>query len=249
MSLKEVKQRILSVKNTQKITSAMKLISAAKLRRAQNAIEGMLPYKNKLDEILLSFLSAVKNFSTPYARSGEVRRIAVVAVSSNSSLCGGFNSAIIKRTKELLDESKSLGADNVEIFPVGKKISEALHKAGYSLDDSLMSQAAAPSYNEVAEVARYFMRRFIAGELDSIVLVYTHFHSAAKQTVVCEKLLPLDFSSLEFSDSHSIGDFIVEPTQEALIGQLIPKVVAMVSSRRCSTLLRRSTLRVCWQCR
>ena len=227
MSLKEVKQRILSVKNTQKITSAMKLISAAKLRRAQNAIEGMLPYKNKLDEMLLSFLSAVKNFSTPYARSGEVRRIAVVAVSSNSSLCGGFNSAIIKRTKELLDEYKSLGADNVEIFPVGKKISEALHKAGYSLDDSLMSQAAAPSYNEVAEVARYFMRRFIAGELDSIVLVYTHFHSAAKQTVVCEKLLPLDFSSLEFSDSHSIGDFIVEPTQEALIEQLIPKVVAM----------------------
>lgn len=227
MSLKEVKQRILSVKNTQKITSAMKLISAAKLRRAQNAIEGMLPYKNKLDEILLSFLSAVKDFSTPYARNGEVRRIAVVAVSSNSSLCGGFNTAIIKRTKELLEEYKTLGADNVEIFPVGKKISESLHKAGYSLNDSLMSQAAAPAYSEVAEVARYFMRRFIAGELDSIVLVYTHFHSAAKQTVVCEKLLPLDFSSLELSDSQSMSDFIVEPTREALIEQLIPKVVAM----------------------
>ena len=227
MSLKEVKQRILSVKNTQKITSAMKLISAAKLRRAQNAIEGMLPYRKKLDEMLLSFLSAVEGFSTPYTRCGEVKRVAVVAVSSNSSLCGSFNAAIIKQTKEILEGYSALGCENVEIFPVGKKICDALNKAGYRVNDALMSQAVSPTYNIIASVAHDFMRRFVAGELDEIVLVYTHFHSAAKQTVVCEKLLPLDFSSLELSDSHSIGDFIVEPTREALIEQLIPKVVAM----------------------
>ena len=227
MSLKEVKQRIQSVKNTQKITSAMKLISAAKLRRAQSAIEGVHPYQSKLDEMLVSFLSGAETVSTPYTRVSEPKRVVVVAVSSNSSLCGSFNASVIRLAKETIAEYSSVEGRVVEIYPVGKKIADSLRKAGYELNDALMSQAAAPQYAVVAQVADELMKRFAAGEIDRVELVYTHFHSASKQVPVRQAFLPIDIESMHNDSVRSLSDFIVEPGKEELIGRLLPRVIAM----------------------
>ncbi len=227
MSLKEVKQRIQSVKNTQKITSAMKLISAAKLRRAQSAIEGVRPYQSKLDEMLVSFLSGADTVSTPFTRVSEPKRVVVVAVSSNSSLCGSFNASVIRLAKETIAEHSSVGRRVVEVCPVGKKMADSLRKEGYTLNDALMSQAVAPQYAPVAQVADELMRRFAAGEIDRVELVYTHFHSAAKQVPVRETFLPIDIESMHKDAARSLSDFIVEPGKEELISRLLPRVIAM----------------------
>lgn len=227
MSLKEVKQRIQSVKNTQKITSAMKMISAAKLRRAQNAIESVRPYKEKLYTMLLTYLSAAQEVKTPYTRIGAPRHVAIVAVSSDSSLCGSFNATIIRRANEVVDEYLHSGCEMVEVFPVGKKMAEALRKSGLPLDESLMQQAGSPHYNDVSRVAYHLMERFAAGSLDRIELVYTHFHSAARQIPMRETFLPMDVTNIG-SEAQSLNhDFIVEPDKERLIEALLPRVTAM----------------------
>ena len=227
MSLKEVKQRIQSVKNTQKITSAMKLISAAKLRRAQSTIEGVRPYQSKLDEMLVSFLSVADTVSTPFTRVSEPKRVVVVAVSSNSSLCGSFNASVIRLAKEAIAQHLSAEGRVVEVFPVGKKIADSLRKEGYELNEVLMPQAVAPQYASVAQVADELMKRFAAGEIDRVELVYTHFHSAAKQVPVRETFLPIDIESMNKKAVHSLSDFIVEPSKEELISRLAPRVIAM----------------------
>ncbi|MBQ3538416.1 MAG: ATP synthase F1 subunit gamma [Bacteroidaceae bacterium] len=227
MSLKEVKQRIQSVKNTQKITSAMKMISAAKLRRAQNAIESVRPYKEKLYTMLLTYLSAAQEVKTPYTRIGAPRHVAIVAVSSDSSLCGSFNATIIRRANEVVDEYLHSGCETVEVFPVGKKMAEALRKSGLPLDESLMQQAGSPHYNDMSRVAYHLMERFAAGSLDRIELVYTHFHSAARQIPMRETFLPMDVTNIG-SEAQSLNhDFIVEPDKERLIEALLPRVTAM----------------------
>ena len=230
MSLKEVKQRIQSVKNTQKITSAMKMISAAKLRRAQNAIESVRPYKEKLYTMLLTYLSAAQEVKTPYTRIGAPRHVAIVAVSSDSSLCGSFNTTIIRRANEVVDEYLHSGCETVEVFPVGKKMAEALRKSGLPLDESLMQQAGSPHYNDVSRVAYHLMERFAAGSLDRIELVYTHFHSAARQIPMRETFLPMDVTNIG-SEAQSLNhDFIVEPDKERLIEALLRLFTALLDS-------------------
>ena len=174
MNLKEVKQRIQSVKTTQKITSAMKLVSAAKLRRAQAAIEGMRPYQEKLSHILSTFLHSTGSISTPYTAVRDVKRVAIVVISSSSSLCGGFNANIIRTAKEVIDEYTAAGVA-VELFPVGKKISEAIRKMGVAQNDVLMPQAEKISYQAVSLAADNFMAQFAAGDFDKIEILYNRF--------------------------------------------------------------------------
>lgn len=225
MNLKEIKQRILSVKSTQKITSAMKLVSAAKLRRAQNVIENMRPYQQKLDEIFSAFINGGGQLKTVYTAARELRRVAIITISSNSSLCGGFNANIIRETKQVVDKYLTEGVE-VELIPVGKKISDALRRMGFEENPSLKEQAAAVSYNVVADVATGLMKRFTSGEIDRVELVYTHFHSASKLTPVQELLLPVDMNAI--SDATGVtGDFIVEPSPKSLLQELLPRVVVM----------------------
>ena len=124
-SLKEVKTRINSVKSTRKITSAMKMVASAKLHKAQGAIENMLPYQKKLNKILTNFLSADLPIESPYVQEREVKRVAIVVFSSNTSLCGAFNANVIKMMMQTIGEFRTLGQDNILIFPVGKKVDEA----------------------------------------------------------------------------------------------------------------------------
>ena len=225
MNLREVRDRITSVKNTQKITSAMKLVSAAKLRRAQAAIEGMLPYSDKLFSILSSLLSCVEDSATPYTAVRDCRRVVVVAVSSDTGLCGTFNANVIRLLHETVWSYRAKGVE-VELYSVGKKIHDAAIKIGLEPVCDLMEQSASPVYNAVAAVARSFMSRYAAGDVDRVEIIHSHFQSAAKQIAVNDRLLPLDIQSLQIEPVASCG-YLVEPGESEILNQLLPKVVEL----------------------
>ena len=225
MNLKEIKQRIHSVKSTQKITSAMKLVAAAKLRRTQTSIEHLRPYEQKLDSILSSFLCNTP-VSSGYTLSREVKKVVIIPVASDTTFCGAFNSNIIRLAKEVIAEYSSKGVET-EVLPIGKKMQEAIAKQGISTVETLMQHAGNPQYSGISYVAKELMQRFLAREIDKIELVYTHFVSAGKQIPQREILLPVDISSLS-SDSacHNI-DYIIEPSKEDIVNSLIPNVITL----------------------
>ena len=222
MNLREVRDRIASVKSTQKITAAMKLVSAAKLRRAQMAIEGMSYYSDKLNGLLVSFLSSSIGFTTELAAARECKKAVVIAVASDTGLCGTFNANVINRTRALLNGYKASSTD-VEVYTIGKKMHDAVFKMGYVPREELMPQSASPQYNDVAVVARELMARFIGGEIDRVEVVHSHFKSAARQEPVNEVLLPVELETAE--ETAPIADYIVEPGREELLSALVPKVV------------------------
>lgn len=222
MNLREVRDRIASVKSTQKITAAMKLVSASKLRRAQTAIEGMSHYSDKLHGLLASFLSSSTGFTTELAAARECKKAVVIAVASDTGLCGTFNANVIGRVRAVLDGYKASETE-VEVYTVGKKMHDAVRKLGYMPREELMPQSSAPKYNDIAVVARELMERFRSGAIDRVEVVYSHFKSAAKQEPVNEVLLPVELKPAE--ETASIADYIVEPGREELLGALVPKVI------------------------
>lgn len=224
MNLKEIKHRIHSVKNTQKITSAMKLVSAAKLRRTQTAIDGMHPYKEKLDSMLFDLLADVKHVNTPYTVEREEKRVVIIAVASDSNMCGAFNNNILRFTRNIIDGYISKGIE-VELFPVGEKMREMALKYGLPISEELMSNAGAPQYALIQPVALSLMERFAAGTVDKIELVYTRYLSASKQIPSKETFLPV---KIEFGNGESVNDeYIVEPGREELLHELLPKYLLL----------------------
>lgn len=225
MNLKEVKQRILSVKGTQKITRAMKLVASAKLRRAQHQIEGMRPYQRKLDAIMSALLHCDTSFTTPYAARRDVRQVVIVAVASDTSLCGAFNSNVIRLLREAADEYGKSGAA-VKVFPVGQKMHDAVKRIGLPVDRSLMAHSKTPVYNDVAAVANTLMLEFCDGNIDRVEIVYTRFASASRHVPVREPLLPFDAAGTK-EDGEGVQGFIVEPGREELLQALLPKVISL----------------------
>lgn len=225
MNLKEIKQRIHSVKSTQKITSAMKLVAAAKLRRTQTSIENLRPYEQKLKSILSSFLGNM-SVDSAFTVSREVNKVVVIPVSSHTTFCGAFNSNVIRLAKDIVAEYSSTGVE-VEVMPVGKKMHEAFKKQTTCIVDTLLKQAGNPSYADVSTVAEELMRRFYVEEIDKIELVYTHFVSAGKLVLQRETLLPFDISAYASESINHSTDYIVEPGKVELMQNLIPKVVTM----------------------
>lgn len=223
MNLREVRDRIASVKSTQKITAAMKLVSSAKLRRAQGAIEGMLPYSNMLNGLLTSFLAGTDDVVSEYSTVRECRKVVIIAVSSNTGLCGTFNANIVNMVRDAVSAYSASGVE-VEIYTVGKKINDAVKKMGYTPNEELMSQAAVPHYDDVSPVARNLMERFHKGEIDKVDIIYSRFRSAARQEPANETLLPVDITS-PAGTPDAIGDYIVEPGRDELLSALIPKVI------------------------
>lgn len=225
MSLREIKQRIGSVKTTQKITSAMKLVSSAKLHRAQSAVEGVRPYQRKLDSIFSAFISGLSG-GNAYTEKRGLGRVAIVAVASNSTMCGAFNSNIIKLMRSVADEYTTRGIA-VELYVVGKKMDEAAKKMGAVTDDSLIAQAGSPQYTAVADTAYSLMERFRAKELDRIELVYTSYVSASRQQPVRELFLPFVAGTSQNGPASMPVDYIVEPGIPQVIKALLPKVIAL----------------------
>lgn len=235
-SLKEVKTRINSVKSTRKITSAMKMVASAKLHKAQGAIENMLPYQRKLNKILTNFLSADLPVESPYVKEREVKRVAIVAFSSNTSLCGAFNANVIKMLLQTVGEYRTLGQDNILIFPVGKKVDEAVKRMGFQPQETSPTLSDKPTYQEAAELAHYLMEMYVSGEVDRVEIIYHHFKSMGLQILLRETYLPIDLTHVineeeepnkEEVEGHEIAnDYIIEPNAEELIANLIPTVLS-----------------------
>lgn len=227
-SLKEVKTRINSVQSTRKITSAMKMVASAKLHKAQGAIENMLPYQRKLNKILTNFLSADLLVESPFCAERPVKRIAIVAFSSNSSLCGAFNANVLKMFLQTVGEYRELGQDNILIYPVGKKIEEAVKKLGFFPQGSYQRLADKPSYDEAAALARLLMELFLEKNIDRVELIYHHFRSMGIQELLRERYLPIDLSAVHNEDGKTgmVNDYIIEPSAAQLIADLIPQVLS-----------------------
>lgn len=235
-SLKEVKTRINSVKSTRKITSAMKMVASAKLHKAQGAIENMLPYQRKLNKILTNFLSADLPVESPYVKEREVKRVAIVAFSSNTSLCGAFNANVIKMLLQTVGEYRTLGQDNILIFPIGKKVDEAVKRMGFQPQETSPTLSDKPTYQEAAELAHHLMEMYVSGEVDRVEIIYHHFKSMGLQILLRETYLPIDLTHVineeeepnkEEVEGHEIAnDYIIEPNAEELIANLIPTVLS-----------------------
>ena len=227
-SLKEVKTRINSVQSTRKITSAMKMVASAKLHKAQGAIENMLPYQRKLNKILTNFLSADLPVESPFCVERPVKRVAIVAFSSNSSLCGAFNANVLKMFLQTVGEYRELGQDNILIYPVGKKIEEAVKKLGFFPQGSYQKLADKPSYDEAAALAKLLMELFLEKNIDRVELIYHHFKSMGVQELLRDRYLPIDLSAVQNDEERGgvVNDYIIEPSAAQLIADLIQQVLS-----------------------
>ncbi len=219
-NLKEIRNRISSVSSTMQITSAMKMVSAAKLKKAQDAITAMRPYAAKLTELLQNLSGAVQDdVESPYTQARPVKRVLFVAITSNRGLCGGFNSNIIKEVK-----SKAANIDAATaVFTLGKKGNDILSKeheiVGHNtaIFDSL-------NFTEAAALAQQLMDGYAAEAYDEVHLVYNRFKNAATQTVTVEQFLPL--VQQETANQTQV-DYIYEPGQEEIFTTLLPKALKM----------------------
>jgi F-type H+-transporting ATPase subunit gamma len=195
-SLKEIKGRIASVNSTRKITSAMKMVASSKLHHAQVAIQNMLPYETMLEHILKSFLAAEAEAQTIYDQERPVKRVAIVVFSSNSSLCGGFNSNVIKLMQRTVDAyEQELGKGSVEVYPIGRKVYEKARKLGYDIYGERASLIDHPHVNECIELALELGEKFAKGQVDRVELLYHHFKSAGSQILTNKQFLPIDLEA------------------------------------------------------
>ncbi len=195
-SLKEIKGRIASVNSTRKITSAMKMVASSKLHHAQVAIQNMLPYETMLEHILKSFLAAEAEAQTIYDQERPVKRVALVVLSSNSSLCGGFNANIIKLMQQNVKQyADTIGLENVDIYPMGRKVYEKAQKLGYNVMGEWSSTVNKPNAADCIKLAMGLGERFAKGEVDKVVIIYHHFKSAGSQILTEKTFLPIDLKT------------------------------------------------------
>lgn len=225
-SLKEVRIKIASVGSTMQITSAMKMVSAAKLKRAQDAITQMRPYANKLKEILENVSASVDSSENAYARNTSSKSVLIIAVSSNRGLAGAFNSNIIKKTNQLI-QNEYAGKD-VTVIPVGKKVYDAFRRTKYFISGQDLPHHTSMlldklSYENTLPVIDKVIEAFLNREFDKVVVVYNQFKNAAVQVATEEQLLPVLPGNGE-SKAASV-DYIYEPSQEYIVNELIPRSV------------------------
>lgn len=250
-SLKEIKSRISSVKNTLKITSAMKMVASAKLHKAQMAIAGKLQYEQKLHHILAEILQdddmqkALHDrlgFGNPHGHSPivlqdisenelpskyRVGRVAILAISSNSSMCGAFNVNILKQfdgTISSLLESGYLKED-IDIYSVGRKITDHAKKAGLQIVEDYSDVSGKPDYEAASDIAHALVDSFTDGTVSQVILIYSHFASTSSQPIIRENYLPLALHEYDYTDEQV--DYILEPDPIYLVKHLLPKVLCL----------------------
>ncbi|MGB2482819.1 MAG: ATP synthase F1 subunit gamma [Flavobacteriaceae bacterium] len=216
-NLKEIRNRISSVSSTMQITSAMKMVSAAKLKKAQDAITAMRPYADKLTELLQNFSSNLDaDNGSVFTKNREIKNILIVAITSNRGLCGAFNSNIIKQVNEL---AKNYTKGNVSVMAIGKKANDSLSKEFKILsNESKIFDDL--NFTNVAQIAQVLMNKFNDGSVDKIELVYNKFKNAATQIVITEQFLPIVTSNDQINNNQ---DYIFEPSKVEIVKTLIPK--------------------------
>lgn len=224
-NLKEIRNRIASVTSTRKITSAMKMVSAAKLRKAQNAIVQIRPYADRLHNILTNLSDSIRGEEdNPYATERDVEKVLIVVIASNRGLCGAFNSLVLKRAMQVAreDYGKLMQQNRVNFYAIGKRGSEYLKKNKYPLAGVKNELFDDLTFENVMPVAEEIMDQFVAGEYDRVILVYNQFKNAAVQILTTEQFLPVLIH--EKTDEESIfTDYIYEPSKEYIIRELIPR--------------------------
>jgi len=222
-NLKEIRNRIASVSSTMQITSAMKMVSAAKLKKAQDAIIAMRPYANTLTKLIQNLSGNLEgDTQNPYTQVRTKQKTLIVSLTSNRGLCGAFNANIIKKTRQLIDHDFS--EQDVSLITIGKKGSEVLEKTGKIIDvhDAVYDDL---NYDNVGQIAQNIMDKFAAQSYDQVVLVYNQFKNSATQLVEVEPFLPI---VAESNDSVSaITDYIFEPSKPEIINDLLPKSLKM----------------------
>jgi F-type H+-transporting ATPase subunit gamma len=225
--LKEVRLRIKSVQSTQQITKAMKMVSAAKLRRAQDAITQMRPYAEKLQEMLGNIIGSVDGDAAgALSKVRPVEKVLIIAVSSDRGLCGGFNGNIWKQVRTLTTEkyASQYAKGNVHVLPLGKKIYEATGRANIKMVEDFWTIYSDLTFTNVKKAAEFARNAFINKEYDQIDIVYNQFKNAATQAIVTEQHLPIITTAQE-GVKATTNDFIFEPNQEVLITELMPKIL------------------------
>ena len=218
-NLKEIRNRITSVGSTMQITSAMKMVSAAKLKRAQDAIIQMRPYANKLTELLVNLSASLDDSEGGgFSSSRDVKSVLLVTITSNRGLCGGFNANVIKSAVSLLNDD--FKEKNVSIISIGKKSSEFFKKNGYNLVNSHDDIFSDLTYEKTSLISESIMSEFLSGTYDKVILVYNQFKNAATQQLMNENYLPVEAPS---ENDVVIGDYIFEPQKKQIVEELIPK--------------------------
>lgn len=222
-SLKEIRNRITSVGSTMQITSAMKMVSAAKLKRAQDAITQMRPYAEKLQEILGNLSATLDISDNAYAETRTVNNVLIIAITSNRGLCGGFNNNIIKRVNHLVNVEYA--NENPHVLCLGKKIKDTYKKSKFYYINNEIAPVedifSALSFDNAAIIANDLMKRFVNKEFDKVVVVYNKFVNAATQNVMTEQILPIVKNEQE--GTTAVADYIFEPSKQEIVEDLIPK--------------------------
>lgn len=222
--LKEIRTRIASVKTTRQVTSAMKMVSAAKLKKAQDAILQIRPYADKLHQILTSLSASLENVEdSVYTQSRNPEKVLIVLVSSNRGLCGGFNTNIAKKAIELAETKykEQLQGENVDFICLGKQGERQLKHKGMKVSESKNEIFDELTFDNVNEIVSGIMKVFVDGSYDRVELVYNQFKNAAVQVQACEQFLPVEMEGKEAQNTHY--DFIYEPSKEYIIKELIPR--------------------------
>ena len=225
-ALKEVRNRIKSVQSTQQITKAMKMVSAAKLRRAQDAITQMRPYAQKLQEMLSNIVSnSDGDVNMALAAERPVENVMIIVVTSDRGLCGGYNSNLIKLAKQVIAEKYAAQAakGKVQILPIGKKGYENFTKGGFKVVNQYWDIFTGLSFDKVQAAAKHAMDAFANKEIDAVELIYSEFKNAATQRFVAEQFLPV--SKVAKTEGQKNADFIFEPGKDVLIAELMPKIL------------------------
>ena len=225
-NLKEIRNRIVSVNSTKQITSAMKMVSAAKLRRAQDAVVQMRPYSNKMQEIISNISVGLDSIDGEYSEQRELKNVLLVGITSNRGLCGGFNNNVIK--KVILLAANEYKNANVVVLPIGKKIRDAIKKTTLTQSPNLNANTEKIwdelTFANASDIANKIMQAFVNKEIDKVVLVYNQFKNAAVQELQAEQFLPvLPPTENKGNTSSSSIDYIFEPEKTSILQELIPK--------------------------
>ena len=217
-NLKEIRNRISSVGSTMQITSAMKMVSAAKLKRAQDAILQMRPYANKLTDLLVNLSSSLDSAEGgEFSTEREIKNILLIPITSNRGLCGGFNANIIKQTLSLINDFEN---KKFSILSIGKKSSEYFKNNNYNINSTHDEVFNDLNYESIAQISQQVMEMYLEEKFDKVILIYNQFKNAATQNIMSENYLPVESPH---DENSSIGDYIFEPNKKEIIEELIPK--------------------------
>ncbi|WP_313380563.1 ATP synthase F1 subunit gamma [Proteiniphilum saccharofermentans] len=222
--LKEIKTRIQSVRSTQKITSAMMMISSARLVKTQRLIQSLYPYEQSLYRMLqLLAAGREESIDSPFLQTRAVKRVAIVAFSSNTGLAGRFNDDITEKLKKVVANYMPLGKENILLYPIGDKVAKAIRSMGFKPQGDYSAISESPFYHNAQQIAGKLIEMYQKGEIDHVELIYHHFLTKGSQVIINEPFLPIEPKIPD--GEKSAPNYIVEPDRRTILTQLIPKIL------------------------